>query len=276
MSDPVLSPDDIRSFEERGYVRLPEAFPRDSALTMQDFMWDQLKQLCGIDRHDRSTWTNRWHGLNKTGRHGIYKGVGSPRMLGAIDQLLGAGTWTKAEGWGGFLVTFPQGNDQPWDVTTEQWHWDGGPAQHVGGLSGLFIFTLYSHVAPQGGGTLIVEGSHRLIMSFFRGLDPNRLSGKQKGLKRHFYRSHPWLAELTGQAPDSRDRVRPLMEETTVIDDVPVRVVELTGEPGDAVLCHPSIFHARSFNRAEVPRFMRAGGVSKRERGPKPDTAQPR
>ena len=88
------------------------------------------------------------------------------------------------------------------------------------------------------------------------------------GLKRRFSKSHPWLAELTGQVPNSHNRVQRFMEETTVIDDVAVCVVELTGEPGDAVICHPAIFHARSDNRLDVPRFMRAGGVSKLEEEP--------
>lgn len=33
-----------------------------------------------------------------------------------------------------------------------------------------------------------------------------------------------------------------------VIDGVPVRVVEMTGGPGDAVLWHPALYHSRSFN----------------------------
>jgi ectoine hydroxylase-related dioxygenase (phytanoyl-CoA dioxygenase family) len=35
-----------------------------------------------------------------------------------------------------------------------------------------------------------------------------------------------------------------------------VRVVELTGAPGDVVLWHPSLFHAASSNASDRPRFM--------------------
>ncbi len=266
MENQCLADEEVSSFEELGYVHLSQAFPPESALTMQEFMWTQLKQLSGIDRTDSATWKKPWRGLNKTGRHGIYKDVNSPRMLGAVDQLLGPRTWTKPAGWGGFLVSFPQDTDEPWDVTTKQWHWDGDPGSQVDGLSGLFIFTFYSHVLPGGGGTLIVEGSHRLVTAYFRNLAHYHIDQKQKKIRLRFCKSHPWLAELTGGVPDSKDRIRRFMEERTIIDDVPVRVVELTGEPGDAVLCHPSIFHARSFNRADVPRFMRAGGVAKSNR----------
>ena len=54
------------------------------------------------------------------------------------------------------------------------------------------------------------------------------------------------------------ERVARLMEQNAEIENIKVRVVELTGEPGDAVLCHPLIVHARSQNAAKVPRFMLA------------------
>jgi hypothetical protein len=38
---------------------------------------------------------------------------------------------------------------------------------------------------------------------------------------------------------------------------VPLRVVELTGEPGDMVFCHPVMVHCVGQNRGTRPRFMR-------------------
>ncbi len=38
---------------------------------------------------------------------------------------------------------------------------------------------------------------------------------------------------------------------------VPLRVAELTGEPGDMVFCHPVMVHCRAQNRGVRPRFMR-------------------
>jgi hypothetical protein len=37
---------------------------------------------------------------------------------------------------------------------------------------------------------------------------------------------------------------------------VPVQVVELTGSPGDVVVTHLHVFHARSPNSGSVPRLM--------------------
>lgn len=112
----IFTPDEITQFEKWGYFHLKEAFPRNSALVMQDFMWTQLKQLKGIDRANLSTWTRSCGGLNKTGHHGIYKAVNSPRMIKAIRQLFGPGASTNPGGLGGFLVNFPHGSEEPWDV----------------------------------------------------------------------------------------------------------------------------------------------------------------
>ncbi len=47
------------------------------------------------------------------------------------------------------------------------------------------------------------------------------------------------------------------MDRETVVDGVPLRVVELTGEPGDTVFCHPVMVHCAAPNRGTRPRFMR-------------------
>ena len=46
------------------------------------------------------------------------------------------------------------------------------------------------------------------------------------------------------------------MEDRSVIGGVKVRVVELTGAPGDAVLWHPALLHSRSQNRSDAPKFV--------------------
>lgn len=53
-----------------------------------------------------------------------------------------------------------------------------------------------------------------------------------------------------------RNHETPVDGETTV-EGVPLRVVELTGEPGDMAFCPPLIVHCRAQNRGARPRFMR-------------------
>jgi hypothetical protein len=62
---------------------------------------------------------------------------------------------------------------------------------------------------------------------------------------------------LTGQAPSPADRIAAFMDRETTVDGVPLRVAELTGEPGDMVVCHPVMVHCVAPNRCTRPRFMR-------------------
>ena len=62
---------------------------------------------------------------------------------------------------------------------------------------------------------------------------------------------------LTGLAPSPADRIAAFMDAETTVEGVPLRVVELTGEPGDMVLCHPVMVHCVAPNRGARPRFMR-------------------
>lgn len=50
---------------------------------------------------------------------------------------------------------------------------------------------------------------------------------------------HPWLRGQWMAGDNDGDRIQRCMNDDTVIDGVPLRVVELTGEPGDVVLMHP-------------------------------------
>lgn len=51
------------------------------------------------------------------------------------------------------------------------------------------------------------------------------------------------------------------MNDGAVVDGVPLRVVELTGEPGDVILMHCDCFHAATPNRLTEPRMMLTGMV---------------
>jgi hypothetical protein len=61
----------------------------------------------------------------------------------------------------------------------------------------------------------------------------------------------PWTGAVT-RGPDRR-----LHGQGTTVDGVPLRVVELTGEPGDMVFCYPVMVHCAAPNRGTRPRFMR-------------------
>lgn len=259
----VLSFSDIAHFDQHGYIYFPAAFSRTDALTMQDILWTQMREQNKIERDKRSTWpAGAWSGVKD--HASLERGIATPRLCGAINQLIGEKTWHIPDRWGGYLITFPTQVSQAWELTSKDWHWDDTLINHFGlRNTGLFIFTLLADLKPRGGGTLLVSGSHRLIEQFFHRLSPEDQRLKQKLLKSRFALSHPWLVELTSNTDQSPNRIQRFMQETTEVDKVPVKVVQVTGEAGDAYLCHPAIFHTASPNHADVPRFMRVKGLLK-------------
>ena len=62
---------------------------------------------------------------------------------------------------------------------------------------------------------------------------------------------------LTGQAPSPADRIAAFMDRETTVEGINLRVMELTGEPGDMVFCHLVMVHCAVPNRGARPRSMR-------------------
>ena len=72
--------------------------------------------------------------------------------------------------------------------------------------------------------------------------------------------AHPWLRGLW-EPGDGGDRTQRYLSGGTVVAGVPLRVVEVTGEPGDVILMHCDCFHAAAPNRLTEPRMMLTGMV---------------
>ena len=276
MTRKVLSSSQVERFIECGYVKLEEAFPRADALAAQDFLWERLAER-GIQKDDRSTWTEPMAHIKEAYKDPVFRACATERLDDAIEDLVGEGRW-RARGavasWGWWPVNFSQGADRPWTVPTGGWHWDGQHFRHAVDApdQGLLLLCMFSETGPRGGGTLVAEGSHRVVARL--------LSRYPDGVEhreaiRECSRSHPWLAELTGANASSapvkdiyaegeavedggaEDRVERFMRRTEVEPDgTRLRVAEITASPGDVYLCHPFLYHAASPNHSGVPRFM--------------------
>jgi hypothetical protein len=142
-------------------------------------------------------------------------------------------------------------------VPTRNWHWDNPCELHLDRPGALFVVSFIGSVAPRGGGTLVLSGSPRLLLQQERRLPESQRRDSIARLRERFHRSHPWLMALTGLAPSPADRIAAFMDTETTVEGVPLRVVELTGEPGDMVFCHPVMVHCVAPNRGARPRFMR-------------------
>jgi hypothetical protein len=251
----TLTPADIRRFERDGYVIVRQAFSPDDGQDMERRWWRELAEAHGIRRDDRSSWRRLPGDLKAAKRDRSQAKILTSRVRGVLDDLLGPGAWPTPRDWGRPLVTFPEPG--AWDVPTALWHWDNVCDLHLDRPRALFAVAFIGSVAPRGGGTLILSGSPRLLIQQAQRLPAGRRPGSITEERDRFHRSEPWLMALTGQAPSPADRIAAFMAGETIVDGVPLRVVELTGEPGDMVFCHPLMVHCAAPNRGTWPRFMR-------------------
>ena len=251
----TLTLSDVERFERDGYVVVRQAFPRADGLAMEQRWWRELADVHGIHADDPSSWRQIQGDLKAAKRDPIQGKILTERVRGVFDDLLGEGTWSPPRDWGRAIVTFPEPG--PWQVPTRLWHWDNPCEAHLDRLRGLFVVSFIGPVAPQGGGTLILAGSPRLLIQQERRVATGPWQGSGSRIWERFHLSDPWLMALTGRAPSPADRIAAFMGGETVVEGVPLRVVELTGEPGDMVFCHPLMVHCAAPNRGARPRFMR-------------------
>jgi len=220
---------------------------------MCDRLWEFLADRYAIDRGDRSTWTvEAPTGFQPVTHSGAFRAVGGDPVRTAPDTLFGACQWARPRWWGRPLVTFPV--DGPWELPVREWHMDFMPES--AGRRPVQFFAFLDQVRVGGGGTLVLTGSHRLVAPFVGRGEDFRMVRVRTALA-----AHPWLHGLWEPGYDG-DRIQRYMNDGTVIDGVPLRVVELTGDPGDVILMQCDSFHAAAPNRLTTPRMMLTGMIS--------------
>lgn len=258
----LLSQEEIRHFNERGYVRLPKGFSAAKALAVQNRIWDIMRERHGVRRDDPDTWPCDWNHFSQAKCEPWANDLDPDWVLQGYDDLLGEGRWKMPKHFGAFLlgpgIPHPE---TPWHLPRGGWHWDGRPDM---GLPGLWQFSLMSSIPSHGGGTLIVAGSHRLVCRFFDDLPTALRSRPTQRQKPDFLRRFDWFRQLE-QGPDMSDEewTARFMGEGFVSEGVSLRVVEVTGEPGDVIFSHPWIIHARPHHHGFWPRFLRLGVIER-------------
>jgi len=223
---------------------------------MCDSVWETLAHHYRVRRDDPTTWkAQRISGAKDRPKRISFEDIVNQKVHAVLDQLLGADRWERSEFWGVPLVSFPGAFPEApdgWFLPHQGWHLDAPVVRALPDLYGVRMFTCLSKLEPQGGATLAVAGSHRLAQALTaaRGLAKMRSGDVRKGLIRH----HRWMRELCSvDAP--LNRIERFMNTDTAVEDVQVRVIEMTGEPGDVYLAHPLIMHAASPNCLAQPRL---------------------
>jgi hypothetical protein len=254
----TLTEHEVQRFIEHGHVTLRGMVEASVAERMHDDAWRFLAGL-GIPRHDRSTWPEPGPPQQKKlALHRTFDAIPSPRLTGAIDDLVGADCWLRPRRYGFFRLSWPERHGKPWELVHEGWHADSWPVNES--RDAVFIMIHIGETLPGGGGTLIVSGSHRALARHHAGLSAAERAKPIRWQRHSFAHSHPWLERLASPEADPARRIEELMNRDTDIGDgIRLRAVELTGRPGDVTLCHPTIYHATNLNRSTLPRIMRLG-----------------
>jgi hypothetical protein len=244
MTDTVLSPEQIDSFIEHGYLRIPECFTRADAQPWLDEAWVRL----GYDRDDPSTWAQQRVHMPSL-RH-VEVADFAPKVWGAACQLLGGEDRIEQPyRWGnGFIANLGIGADRPWEppsAASPDWHKDGDFFRHFldSPEQGLLTIVLWSDIEERGGGTFIAPDS---VAPVARLLERRR----------------------EGVLPDEFPYDELIAQSSTF--------VETTGRLGDVVLMHPYMLHASSQNHRGTARFITNPPIALREpmRFDRPDPAE--
>ena len=275
----VLSPEQIEHFITRGWTKIEAAFDPAGAQQCQDFLWGKLNERYKIVRENPATWQLPMAFIAENYNTPPFNACATETLRDGVIDLVGKNRWVAENEtgyWGWWPVNFSVGADQAWDVPCDQWHFDGPEhGNFVNQASnGLLMVCLFSELGPRGGGTLIVEGSHQIVARYLE-KDPGQ---SQKEAIKGCIASSDYLQALSDcegeNAPASgawkkhsgpivprEFKVTPRVEEfmnQSFVDEheTELRVIELTGKPGDVILGHPFMFHSPSFNHSGVPRFM--------------------
>jgi hypothetical protein len=261
MNETRLTATQLETFNLDGALRLPSLIPRADALAMGERLWTDLADRYGIARHDPSTWAvERPASFQRLERAGAFAGLDQPAFRALFDEFLGVGHWDAPRWWGQALVTFPD-HSRPWDVPHKLWHMDLPVAVPAPNLACLRVFTFIGEVRAMGGGTLYIEGSHRVVMDCGAGLalgEGRRSADMRERLKAE----EPWLGALW--SPGGADRVGRFMTDGATVRGVPLKGKEMTGEPGDSIVMHPNMFHTVAPNALDQPRLMLVQAIYRR------------
>tara|TARA_B100000497_G_C7685075_1_gene415050 strand:+ start:648 stop:1427 length:780 start_codon:yes stop_codon:yes gene_type:complete len=253
----VLTESQINLFHEKGYLKLSGILHEKYALKIQNEIWQELEEEFGIKKDNHESWTTPLHSPKKAKVSTTNEKLINDKFRSIIDVLIGKDTWSEPRLWGGFLVNFPNKNMEEWNLANKLWHWDY-EINRDPELGGLLIFSFFSEVLSKGGGTLIVSGSHRALRKFKSDLSPQELKMKHGEHRKLFMKTHPYFKKLTSSKFLESDQMDAFMTNETLIDQIPLQVIELTGKPGDVVFCHPRLIHApASINLNSFPRIMR-------------------
>lgn len=235
----------LGELETRGWTRVPAVVDADTVADMLDRTWVFLESR-GIRRDDAATWPEKVGKLQPLRNADVFDAFLGDHVDRIADQLMGVGRWTTLGVRPQALITMP--TSEAWHLPHKVWHFDLPARGPTDRLAALRLFGLVDDVAPRGGGTLVVEGSHELVRQLVEAAPDHDAGGSSD--VRATLRAHEFFAALNRPEPD----VSTFMDAGAIVDGVSIRVAEITGTAGDLVVMHPWLMHNLSMNCGDRPR----------------------
>jgi phytanoyl-CoA dioxygenase PhyH len=231
------------AFEARGVVRLRAAAEPEAVRALREAVRARIGASKPTPRPSQLAKLVQPYGFAKTW---------GPRVAAALDALLGAGRWRVPACAGQVLFVNPPEPDAAWDVPRTVWHLDFAAPGAARVLPGVQIFACLDRVAPRGGGTVVIAGSHAAIDALRRRAGDD-FAGRSREVRQALLRESAWLRDLCTRRA-GEDRGARFMAEPRAGESL--QVVELTGEPGDVWLMHPWTLHAPAPSCGDRPRMV--------------------
>ncbi|MCA1377123.1 MULTISPECIES: phytanoyl-CoA dioxygenase family protein [unclassified Bradyrhizobium] len=223
-----LTPRQVQTFIDDGFVKLENAFSTDLAKQCRDELWADI----GLSPDEPEHWTQPVVRVGAKATPPFIEAANTPRLHKAYDQLAGEGRWLAPKGLGTFPIRFPSSQspgDDGWHVDmsfgtahADFMEWRANVKSSGRALLMLFLF---SDVGNDDAPTRIRKGSHAAIA---------------RELLRHGEAGTTLRQLAAGDWASSRD----------------CEVELATGKPGTVYLCHPFLVHAAQPHRGKEPRFM--------------------
>lgn len=195
--------------------------------------WQRSESRFGMTKPFRA-------GLKTLAKSGRFPNFVSADMIKLTEDMLGEPVEPISPGQQ-ILFTLP--GTEPWSVPADAWHTDM-PRLGKPGPPGLQMFVCLDEVAPKGGGTLVVAGSHRLV-------NPNH-PVRSKDIRQALGKEAYFRSLFDG----TRAPITCLEEMTGMVDDIELDIVELTGQMGDVYFMDLRILHTLAPNASETARMM--------------------
>ena len=253
---PEVNDRSLEHFRIHGWMRVA-AFNAKEAERMRDAIWQALAAV-GIHRDRQDTWTvERPAHLQRLKNDAVFRKVGSDALRKVIDAIFEGRRYDLPKNWGAFFVAFPSAHE--WNVPCQGWHIDANYTSSLWPTCGVKTFALLGDVVPRGGGTQILNGSHRLVHRWFQAHPPP--AGAKSSDMRQLLQSHPYIGDLH-RAGEPEKRVARFIHRAEEVDGIPLQVIEMTGAAGDVFVLHPLVLHVAAPNKATEPRFLLSGGIT--------------